>query len=181
MNIGTIGAYRATKKSTKTPDGKSAFGSEELGVYMEATLDEGDDFCEALERLGRTAEIELSMQVQLHSFIERDHNAQEAREGDGDMPSKEDECGALWLGESKDGKTKFFKGTMTESSGRVQPVVIFRNGFKKPGSNEPDYRIYRDRPRNQPAPQQGPQQQQMPQQGYGQAPHGHQNDDNVPF
>jgi len=48
------------------------------------------------------------------------------------------EASGLWLGESKDGK-KYFSGSL----GNVR-VVIFKNTFKKEGSNEPDYKMYFD-------------------------------------
>ena len=48
------------------------------------------------------------------------------------------EASGLWLNESKDG-TKYFSGSM----GHLR-VVIFKNTFKKEGSNEPDYKMYFD-------------------------------------
>ena len=48
------------------------------------------------------------------------------------------EASGLWLNESKDG-TKYFSGSM----GHLR-VVIFKNIFKKEGSNEPDYKMYFD-------------------------------------
>jgi hypothetical protein len=43
----------------------------------------------------------------------------------------------IWENTSKDGKTKFFSGSM----GGVR-IVIMPNSFKAPGSNEPDYNLY---------------------------------------
>ncbi len=44
----------------------------------------------------------------------------------------------LWLNEGKD-KQKYFSGSM----GGVR-ILIFKNTFKKEGSNEPDYQMYFD-------------------------------------
>lgn len=43
----------------------------------------------------------------------------------------------LWLNESKDGKNKYFSGSLGQ--GRI---LIMKNSFKKEGSNEPDYTLY---------------------------------------
>lgn len=44
----------------------------------------------------------------------------------------------LWLNEGKD-KQKYFSGNL----GNIR-IVIFKNTFKKEGSNEPDYQMYFD-------------------------------------
>jgi hypothetical protein len=43
----------------------------------------------------------------------------------------------LWVNESKDGKTTYFGGSLGGAK-----VLIYRNTFKKEGSNEPDYNLY---------------------------------------
>jgi hypothetical protein len=48
------------------------------------------------------------------------------------------EATGLWLNEGKEG-VKYFSGSM----GHLR-VVIFKNTFKKEGSNEPDYKMYFD-------------------------------------
>ncbi len=55
------------------------------------------------------------------------------------------DIGALWL-RSKEGK-EYMTGTIT-IDGVAHEVVIFKNGFKeKP--NQPDWRIYKSKPRDE--------------------------------
>jgi len=61
------------------------------------------------------------------------------------MPNKEDQMGALWAKETREGAV-YFKGNV-EIDGAKHEVVIFKNGYKDEGSNQPDYRIYRSRPK----------------------------------
>lgn len=51
------------------------------------------------------------------------------------------EKGALWLKKSKAG-ADFLSGYITDSSNNKVNVVVFKNGYKKPGESSPDYRIY---------------------------------------
>lgn len=92
------------------------------------------------------------------------------------MPEREDELGALWLKDSQAGK-KYMSGKITVA-GETVPVVVFKNDYKKEGERTPDYRIYRQQPR-EPQPERS--------QGYG-APDRQQNlgprddlDDEIPF
>ena len=67
-------------------------------------------------------------------------------------------CG-LWKGQTKDGKT-YLSGSL----GNVR-VLVFPNGFKKEGSNEPDFivSVAPNQPKDKPAAQQ----QQQPADEFG--------------
>jgi len=54
---------------------------------------------------------------------------------------RELEKGALWLKKSKAG-ADFLSGYIMDDSNNRVNVVIFKNGYKKPGESSPDYRIY---------------------------------------
>jgi uncharacterized protein (DUF736 family) len=56
-------------------------------------------------------------------------------------PQRDLEKGALWLKKSKAG-ADFLSGYITDSSNNKVNVVVFKNGYKKPGESSPDYRIY---------------------------------------
>lgn len=59
--------------------------------------------------------------------------------------SDEKDIGALWI---KDGKAgKFMSGKIMVEGVDVS-IVVFRNTHKEEGSNKPDYRIYKQRPRD---------------------------------
>lgn len=45
---------------------------------------------------------------------------------------------ALWLNETKDGK-KYMSGNLGNAK-----LMLFKNDYKKPGSKEPDYRLFLD-------------------------------------
>lgn len=51
------------------------------------------------------------------------------------------EKGALWLKKSKAG-ADFLSGYITDENNNKVNVVVFKNGFKKPGEMSPDYRVY---------------------------------------
>jgi uncharacterized protein (DUF736 family) len=86
------------------------------------------------------------------------------------MPSRDDELGALWLRESKDGR-KYLSGKTGD-----QEVVVFKNDHKQPGERTPDYRVYRSQPRAQHRSETGthaaPTRAQAPPESY---------DDEIPF
>mgnify|MGYP001265588213 FL=1 len=58
---------------------------------------------------------------------------------------KEREIGALWKREGQ--KQRYLSGKMTVD-GKVVNVVIFVNKFKEK-DNQPDFRVYEDRPREE--------------------------------
>lgn len=58
------------------------------------------------------------------------------------MPKNPDEIGALWKKESNDGGKRYMSGKING-----EEVVIFQNGFKTAGSNEPDFRVYKSKPK----------------------------------
>ena len=61
-------------------------------------------------------------------------------------PNNPDELGALWIKNSKTG-TVYMSGKIGD-----QEVVIFRNDKKVEGSNQPDWRVLKSKPReNTPA------------------------------
>lgn len=62
-----------------------------------------------------------------------------------DKPKLE-EAGALWKRTSKVGNT-YLNGTVKTKSGEVINVLVFSNAHKAEGSNQPDYRVYFDTPR----------------------------------
>jgi hypothetical protein len=51
------------------------------------------------------------------------------------------EKGALWLKKSKAG-ADFLSGYITDENNNKVNIVVFKNGFKKPGELSPDYRVY---------------------------------------
>jgi hypothetical protein len=51
------------------------------------------------------------------------------------------EKGALWLKKSKAG-ADFLSGYITDENNNKVNIVVFKNGFKKPGEMSPDYRVY---------------------------------------
>jgi len=59
----------------------------------------------------------------------------------------EREIGALWKRESPN--QKYLSGKMKMPDGTEQNVVIFTNRHKVEGSNQPDFRVYKDRPRDE--------------------------------
>ena len=70
----------------------------------------------------------------------------------GDKPKLE-EAGALWKRTSKAGNT-YLNGTVKTKNGEAISVLIFSNSNKVEGSNQPDYRVYFDTPRDSAAPAQ---------------------------
>jgi uncharacterized protein (DUF736 family) len=62
-----------------------------------------------------------------------------------DKPKLE-EAGALWKRTSKSGNT-YLNGTVKTKNGDTISVLVFSNAHKVDGSNQPDYRIYFDTPR----------------------------------
>ena len=63
------------------------------------------------------------------------------------MPFERDpnEIGCLWIKQSAKGD--YFTGTVNG-----EPVVVFLNTKKAPGSKAPDYRILKPKPKDAPAP-----------------------------
>ena len=55
--------------------------------------------------------------------------------------SKKKEQGALWLKKSKQGN-EFLSGYFLDENDEKVSIVVFKNGYKKPGESSPDYRIY---------------------------------------
>jgi hypothetical protein len=53
-----------------------------------------------------------------------------------------DELGALWIKSSSNGE--YMTGTING-----QPVVVFRNNRKAEGSNQPDWRVLKSKPKEQ--------------------------------
>lgn len=51
------------------------------------------------------------------------------------MPKDQNEIGALWI-KNEGTRKEFLSGTVNG-----EPVVVFKNKFKKPGERTPDYRI----------------------------------------
>lgn len=64
----------------------------------------------------------------------------------GEKPKLE-EAGALWKRTSKAGNT-YLNGTVKGKDGQAISVLIFSNSNKVEGSNQPDYRVYLDTPRD---------------------------------
>lgn len=59
---------------------------------------------------------------------------------------KDESMGALWI---KDGpKCKFMSGVIEIGDDKYN-VVVFKNTYKEPGDNKPDYRILKARPKGQ--------------------------------
>lgn len=63
------------------------------------------------------------------------------------MPSKDDECGALWDKTAQRSGDQFMSGRIRIGDHDVE-VVIFRNSHKQPGERTPDWRVYRSQPRD---------------------------------
>jgi uncharacterized protein (DUF736 family) len=57
--------------------------------------------------------------------------------------AKENELGALWLKDGKNGK--YMSGKLTTPGGEELNVVVFKNNYKK--DNQPDYRILKSEPK----------------------------------
>jgi len=69
------------------------------------------------------------------------------------------EAGAFWKRTSKSGNT-YLNGTIKTKDGESIAVIVFSNSNKVEGSNQPDYRVYFDTPRDAaPAPRQSPSKQ----------------------
>ena len=68
----------------------------------------------------------------------------------GDKPKLE-EAGALWKRTSKAGNT-YLNGSFKTKTGEEIKVLIFSNSSKPEGSNQPDYRVYFDKPLDGQAP-----------------------------
>jgi uncharacterized protein (DUF736 family) len=60
------------------------------------------------------------------------------------MPNREDELGALWLKEGKNGT--YMSGKLTTPGGEEVQVVVFKNNYKKE-EKHPDYRILKSKPK----------------------------------
>ena len=58
--------------------------------------------------------------------------------------SKENELGALWVKDGKNGK--FFSGNV-EIDGKKTDIVVFKNTYKEEGSRQPDLKILKSTPR----------------------------------
>ena len=61
---------------------------------------------------------------------------------------KEREIGALWKREGKNSNQKYLSGKM-KIKGEVVEVVIFTNKYKEEGTQQPDFRVYLDRKREE--------------------------------
>lgn len=61
------------------------------------------------------------------------------------MPQNPDELGALWI--KTGAKGEYLTGTING-----QPVVVFRNTYKTEGSNQPDWRVLKSKPKGERAP-----------------------------
>lgn len=66
--------------------------------------------------------------------------------------SRDQEAGALWIKKSKAG-ANFLSGYVLDENKQKVQVVVFKNGFKKPGEASPDYRVYLSENKNQTAAQ----------------------------
>lgn len=62
--------------------------------------------------------------------------------------SRDQEIGALWIKKSKAGAS-FLSGYVLDENKQKVQVVVFKNGFKKPGESSPDYRVYLSENKNQ--------------------------------
>ena len=62
----------------------------------------------------------------------------------------ENELGAIWLRESREGK-KYYFGRIT-IGGVLHEFVMHKNNYKEVGSKQPDWRIYKNVPREQQQP-----------------------------
>jgi hypothetical protein len=72
--------------------------------------------------------------------------------------SRDQEAGALWIKKSKAGAS-FLSGYVLDENKQKVQVVVFKNGFKKPGEASPDYRVYLSENRNQSVTQGSPESQ----------------------
>ena len=54
--------------------------------------------------------------------------------------------GAFWTKTSSKDSSKFLSGVVTVG-GVAHQVVVFKNTYKKEGSNEPDWRVYASEPK----------------------------------
>jgi len=63
--------------------------------------------------------------------------------------SRDLEIGALWLKKSKAG-ADFLSGYFLNENKEKVSIVVFKNNFKKPGEQSPDYRAYLSENKNQP-------------------------------
>jgi len=70
----------------------------------------------------------------------------ETNNTNGNKPKLE-EAGAFWKRTSKSGNT-YLNGTIKTKNGESIPVIVFSNSNKIEGSNQPDYRVYFDTPRD---------------------------------
>ena len=61
------------------------------------------------------------------------------------MAEKEKSIGALWAKEGKAGE--YMTGQIDLEDGSKLRIVVFKNTFKK-AENQPDYKIYKSRPRD---------------------------------
>ena len=53
----------------------------------------------------------------------------------------QDEIGALWINRDKNGD-RFLAGDVEINQEKVR-ILVFKNGFKKEGSNDPDFRVHK--------------------------------------
>lgn len=58
--------------------------------------------------------------------------------------AKENELGALWLKDGKNGK--YMSGKITTPGGEEVQIVVFKNNYKQK-ENQPDYRILKSEPK----------------------------------
>jgi uncharacterized protein (DUF736 family) len=58
--------------------------------------------------------------------------------------AKENELGALWLKDGKNGK--YMSGKLTTPGGEDVQIVVFKNNYKQK-DNQPDYRILKSEPK----------------------------------
>jgi uncharacterized protein (DUF736 family) len=58
---------------------------------------------------------------------------------------REEELGALWEREAKDGSV-YLSGYVTDKNGERIQLVLFVNKYKKAGEASPDWRIYESKP-----------------------------------
>lgn len=68
------------------------------------------------------------------------------QEGQQKTQYKDEEVGAFWKRTSQRGQ-KYLAGHIKGDDGSSEKLVVFANTHKK-ADNQPDYRIYKSRPRN---------------------------------